>query len=633
MAGLVLQRTVFPTELRLSELYYAWSERPSCADADDPAVLGRRSVHLSPGTCLSTGTFFNGFFEGHWRRYTTLGRLALRLRVSGRGGVQLCRRTAEHGITPLAALAFDGAECALQIDAPGPGFHPRELGLLYFDLTARGGPVTLHQAEWVALDARPQPVDLVAGYCTFNREPYLLAGVRRLLEDADVSAALRAIIVIDQGTKRVADHPDFARLPEGARDKLRLVTQANFGGAGGFTRSILEALGDAGATHVLLMDDDAVVETESVFRTARFLALAREEMAVGGGMLDLLRPCELFEATAEVYPDRLAPARVLGGFRVDDADELEPLLEVHTTRYNGWWFMAFPLSLVERVGLPLPFFIRCDDIEYGCRLNHCGVPLAALPGVGVWHEPFYLKARGWQNYYEFRNMLVLCALHAPQSRLALVRTFLRRLVKRLLLHEYYEAWLLCRAVRDYCRGPEVLEGDPALTHEALLAARVAWTEAPLRRTRHLRTVEASPPAKTWFGRGLRAAWCLLREILRPSPSTQAVPKVAIENGADSWWDVARTDVAAVFDDYTVDYTVLRRSRGRFFGLLFGGLLAALRLALRHGRLRRQWRAARPRLTSLAFWKRYLGLRASPCEPEHGGIECATDRLHLSEPRA
>ena len=42
------------------------------------------------------------------------------------------------------------------------------------------------------------------------------------------------------------------------------------------------------ATHVLLMDDDAIVEPESILRAAAFLSLARGDVAIGGHMLDPL---------------------------------------------------------------------------------------------------------------------------------------------------------------------------------------------------------------------------------------------------------------------------------------------------------------------------------------------------------
>ena len=54
---------------------------------------------------------------------------------------------------------------------------------------------------------------------------------------------------------------------------------------------------------MLLMDDDAVTEPESVFRAiASFQALAREDMGVGGQMLDMLRPMEVYESGALIDP-------------------------------------------------------------------------------------------------------------------------------------------------------------------------------------------------------------------------------------------------------------------------------------------------------------------------------------------
>ena len=55
---------------------------------------------------------------------------------------------------------------------------------------------------------------------------------------------------------------------------------------------------------------------------------------------------------------------------------------------------AYHLALVEKVGLPLPVFIRGDDVEYGLRLYMRGVDTIVMPGIAVWHEPFYLKIGG-----------------------------------------------------------------------------------------------------------------------------------------------------------------------------------------------------------------------------------------------
>ena len=71
----------------------------------------------------------------------------------------------------------------------------------------------------------------------------------------------------------------------------------NAGGAGGFTRGMIEILkaneNGAGVTHVLVMDDDIVLDTDVLLRTYTLLSLRKPEYAdvfVGGAMLRLDRP-------------------------------------------------------------------------------------------------------------------------------------------------------------------------------------------------------------------------------------------------------------------------------------------------------------------------------------------------------
>ncbi len=604
MADFVVQRVIFPPEPGVAKLYYHASN-PWPGRLPDPGPRGRRSVLLEGGAGVSFESYFNCFFETHWRRQTSLDRLRLRLVLSGAGTVRLWRRSAEAGRTPLGGADVRGDEQELFLDVPPPRFPSCEQGAVHFDLRARGGPLVLHEGEWQAAGARPRDVGLVACYCTFDRADALLANLRALLEDPEVAARLLRIVVIDQGHAKVKDHPGWAALPRLAGEKVRLVEQDNYGGAGGFTRGILEARRVPGAGHVLLMDDDAVTEPESVLRAASFLALARQDLAVGGQMLDALRPRELYELTAEVHPDRLAPARAVGGFRLDRPGALAALRRAHTTRYNGWWFMAFPLTLIDRVGLPLPFFIRCDDIEFGCRLNRAGVPIAPLPGVGVWHEPFYLKERGWQNYYEFRNMLALCALHFPRPARQLVAAFLRRLFKRLLTHDYAEAWLLCEAVRDYCRGPTILEADPRARHQRLLGACRDLSEPPVPGTRHLPVVAATGYPHARLRRLVLQARCLWRQLTKAAPATPALPGHSVQDQDVGWWNVGFADVAVVRGRHSVDYRVLRRHPAWFTRLLGRGLRAAWHLFRHHESLASQWREAAGRLTSEGFWARYL----------------------------
>ena len=606
MADRIIQRVVFPAERPLHPLYYRL-DHPRDGRLFETGYPDRFSIGIGPGSMLVTDTYFNSFYECYWRRYTRLVGLRLRLRLSGEGTVLLLRRSLATGLALLESVEFDDDRAEVVIDVPEPKVHFRELGALHFDVIARSSDVRLLGAEWLAEDAGQGRVGLVAGYCTFNREPFLLDNVRALLEDPAVAEILERIVVVDQGTSRVADHPGFDDLPASARRKLRVVEQGNFGGAGGFTRSIIEARSVAGATHMLLMDDDAVTEPESVFRAASFLALAREEIAVGGQMLDMLRRMDVYESGAMVDPGSLSVHTPVHRHSVEASASLAPFLEVAHTHYNAWWFFAFPLRLVDRVGLPLPLFIRGDDVEYGSRLHKAGIPTVTVPGLGVWHEPFYLKTGGWQPYYDLRNMLVLTAMHFPMPRLQVVKTLLRRLVKLLLALNYFEATIVCEAVDDFCKGPEILGDDPRAIHRKVLAIKKEMAPETIPRATCLPTVHPAAPPHSLSRRTRHFLRCVLWQAFRPSPPADAPPGMVIREEHARWWSLAKADVVAVADWYAEDHRVLRRSRTLLIRTLTRGLKSALRLYREHDRVGGEWRASFARLTSSPFWRQYLDL--------------------------
>src|SRR3569833_4612417 len=104
-------------------------------------------------------------------------------------------------------------------------------------------------------------------------------------EASDVLDVLDEIFVIDQGTERVEDQPEFAAAAEGRGDRLRLIDQGNIGGSGGFSRAMTETLDAGRSDYVLLLDDDVVVEPEGILRAVAFADLARTPTFVGGFLL------------------------------------------------------------------------------------------------------------------------------------------------------------------------------------------------------------------------------------------------------------------------------------------------------------------------------------------------------------
>lgn len=608
MADLVIQRFVLPMDRAVAaSLYYHEGANPDPGHYPDPKPVGRRSIVLGRGSRVDTDTYFNSFFESYWRRHTTLGRLVLRVRVSGTGTLQLWRSSRVNGSLVVGRNDFEGEELCVEMETPPSAVHFRELGTLFFEVIARSESVTIHSAEWVAKDVEANAVRLVAGYCTFNRETYVLNNLEALDSDPDLWNWLTRIVVVDQGTNKVRAHPAYGRLAGRMDSRIALVEQDNFGGSGGFTRCILEAMQVAGATHVLLLDDDAVMEPESVYRASAMLSLAKGDLAIGGPMLDMLQSCRISEAGADLDPIALKVKSWRSWLRADRREHVHRLAKIRYAHYNGWWFFAFPLSAVERLGLPLPLFIKCDDVEYGCRLMRGGIPTLAMPGLGVWHLPFYLKSRGWDEYYGLRNIIIAQAVcfSVPGARVA--RTLFLELLNRLVACNYFRVWAMCEAIEDYLAGPSVLERAPTPVNERILETWRHLSPRSCARTRCLRMRPADKVPKLRVVRWLRLAKALVRQVVCASPPPDAQPAYVLPNRDENWHGMRSVDVVAIDDRCTEELVVLRRDRGLFLRLLGRGAWAILRLLLTHDRTVRRWKSETRRLTEVAFWRSYLGL--------------------------
>lgn len=606
MGDRIIQRVMIPPPGRKSlAALYCRLDHTSTNEGRKPQKRSRRAMTLPRGTILRTDTWFNAFFENHWREHTHLQQLVLQVRVSGAGCLRLYRRSSKNGQILLREIDFAGRNQELRVEIASAPVTPGSSGILFFEIEARSSVVRMHRAEWVARQVVTKPSRLVAGLCTFNRASQLLRNITALLVDPEVAEVLERILVVDQGREKVRDHPRYAAVAAAAGDRLQLFEQDNFGGAGGFTRCLLEARYEQAATHVLLMDDDISVEPESVLRAAAFLSLARGDFALGGHMLDLFRPRQLLESGSCYFPERLRidePSRC----RVDRPDDLTPFEKERRRHYNGWWFFALPLSVLERAGLPLPLFLRGDDVEFGCRLLRSGVPTVSLPGVAVWHEPFEGKGRGWHAFYELRNLFLVGALHFPRGKSATVaRTFISRLLDELLAYDYYESWLLCEAAAAYLRGPNGLRHPPSATHQRLLQARDILAPATQPREHVLPVARAPRPRLTPRAARMRRLAQVLRNLLRPSPTADAKALHALQSGGEQWFDVAGADVVAIDEPHREELVILRRSRSRFVRLLLRGLWLSLRLLVSHRRTVRNWRTGVVPLMTRQFWKDYL----------------------------
>jgi len=605
MPSIPVQRLVFPLKTEVAPLYLR-------AEAGDGAgrVLAaaelprwqRRALEVPVGTAAVLDTLFNHLSEAYWARHSVVSAFAFTAEVAGRGEIQLWRRGVDGGNTLLAVHRFHQ-----------PDFEPIRLesacrdgqaGVLFLRVRAVEGPVSLRSGVWMALGGIPAPVRLVAGYCTFHREAQVLTNLRAILADAEVCAALDSLVVVDQGrsTALAAAMVDFPM--------VRLIQQDNLGGSGGFTRVMLEALERVGATHVLLLDDDAEMEPESILRAAAFLSLSPGK-ALGGQMLDAVAPTRIFEQGSSLVAETLTFRRGNGDLVPVGPQGITPFARVLSTQWNGWWFFAVPLAAVREAGLPLPLFLRYDDVEYGTRLLAQGVETVGLPGVAVWHEPFYLNPGGWQGYFDARNFLAAASIHHGLSRRRALRHVLRSVLGALLTYDYYRAWLYCRGVADWLDGPRSLEADPTRRLEHLRRMAVRFREAEVAEDmvdRDHRSAIAPPPGPK--GQVGVLVWLCLRTLAGRESRRQVSPP-ALSSQSANWWVLSHfTEVAVepVVPGRFGGWTRLRRSPRLFRSAVARLAVLAIRIALHGRRAAGLWRAAAPDLSSPTHWRRRLAIR-------------------------
>jgi galactofuranosylgalactofuranosylrhamnosyl-N-acetylglucosaminyl-diphospho-decaprenol beta-1,5/1,6-galactofuranosyltransferase len=263
---------------------------------------------------------------------------------------------------------------------------------------------------------------------------------------------LKNVFIIDQANA-VAD------LVSKYGKKVRRFQQDNFGGTGGFTRGIIEAL-DEGAEWILLMDDDAVPDTSSFTVLTEYIKKQNHtNYALHGAMFSLSDHGMICEAGA--YNERPESRRFgitprLAGHRPVQPLINDPKLARDTAvDYGAWWFFCVHANSVKRVGLPLPLFIRGDDREYGLRLNRAGIPTIALPGLRIWHPPHDERPDRWQMLYDWRNTFITKAIYigGTKGRIGLPWRFFWRTYRMVIGGFYETAELMIAGLEEYLKGP------------------------------------------------------------------------------------------------------------------------------------------------------------------------------------
>ena len=417
--------------------------------------------------------YFNFFSLDKWRKYTLIEDLWLHIELSGFSEFRIMNDRRE-----IAAYPLDQKERkSYDIEFP---YGDQDLKrVLWFRLIATEGiepdMAGISGYFYTRTDRRHlRAVNIVADICTFKREAYVLRNLRQLKlrildrEDLEVSRHFQ-IYIVDNG-RTLDQHREISELIDSLPGRARVFPNKNAGGAGGFTRGMIEAIRareKEGLTHVLLMDDDAVNEPDAIVRTYALLCTLRDEWkdtAIGGAMMEKEFPYILHQNGGELKDCREIPLKIDQDMRIYENAACDYLVaaEGEFSRFNGWWYYCAPLTTVREDNLPLPVFVHYDDIEFGIRNKDKG--LICLNGICVWHHAFAAFPSSLNAYMDMRNKLIMYAIH-NEGQIHGFKNFIRNIVfpvfSYVARYRYTDIKIINKAIEDFLKGPQfIMSQDP-----------------------------------------------------------------------------------------------------------------------------------------------------------------------------
>ncbi|MGI6591604.1 MAG: glycosyltransferase [Eggerthellaceae bacterium] len=585
--------------------------------ADDWTSYDKETGSFSFSGEVDFCTYFNAISVEKWRRYTDIMTIRLHLEIAG----DPCRISLE-GLT----LGEDDLIHVSHGDRSTVGasqdFSRVEVDVPFNNTTVAGfkisseGTTTIRNAYYYTLAEfeKIHPVDLALCITTFKKEEYVIPNIERIKRDVlGVPGPLAErfhLYVVDNGRTL-----DAQRLSD---EGVTVLPNDNVGGSGGFARGMIEAMNaPRDFTHVILMDDDVRVSPESFRRLYALLSLANSRYAlsfVNGAMLELERPNIQFEDISFVR-DSGGYQKIKPDLSIDKIHDIVTNESIDVERdkaYGAWWFSCIPMSCIRENGLPLPFFVRCDDVEYGMR---CEPTYMTMNGICVWHSRFIGRFRASVDCYQYvRNMLITIAVDNCSSESLFMLRFWRIFHIYLRSMNYSAAELWLDGLRDYLKGPDFLMSvdgadlmkansakneklEPIEDLDPQMMSGLHWKDEWLDkdddRPAFLKALETIPHDRHRFPR-----WMLRKKPGVVAPNFSLAP----------WTTTAMRENLVVLNAGGKEGTVRHIDRARYRELI--GRYHDLRFDYRNkGKVvAEQYRDAFREMTSQSFWKEYLHLQ-------------------------
>ena len=561
------------------------------------------SLCLENRAVVNFDTYFNSFSIEKWKKYTKLGELKLKLKLKGEFRVTLLSKEKLHEkiiekvLSQHHFICDDEKDCIVEFNS----FDFK--GIYFFRIEALRDESYFYGGEYFTdiNEESLSEVNLGVVICTFKREIYIYRNMNILIDN-----------ILENDNSPLKDHlhvyiSDNGKSLDSERirhNKIHIKPNKNVGGAGGFTRGLMEILDtkdEYNITHSLLMDDDILIEPQALVKTYNFLRLVKDEykdIFIGGSMLRIDDQSVQVEAGASWNAGALNSLKQ--GLNLKHIDSVIYNEVEEYTEFNAWWYCCFPISVVTPENLPLPIFIRGDDVEYGLRnMKH----LVLLNGICVWHEPFENKYSSFLEYYIVRNLLIDNALHFPWfNKWHYLKFLFKRVTRETVYYRYKNVDLIYRATQDFLKGIDWLkEQDGEALHKEIMASGykaqpVEELSIPFSYPLYERSLSKFESKSHRIKRFLSLNGLLLKanrdNIVSMAQCTPA--------------DFFRVKRALNYDVTTKKGFVTTKSYNKMLKIYFEFIKIVFIILMKYDKAERNYSERRKEIMNLEFWNMYLG---------------------------
>ena len=430
-------------------------------------------------------TYFNSFSYQKWKTYTNIDNLNLQLVLDGKFNITLVGYLEEYG--KIKKYFLDEQTVIAKKDNPVDIKYPtldKDYTIIAFELKAMSKNSEIYSGYYYThIDEtliRDVSISLVT--TTFKKEQFIIPNIEMLKKEIiDSNEAIATgfdVHVIDNG--RTLKPEDYNC------EHLTVHPNKNVGGAGGFARGMIETIKQKNpATHVILMDDDVIIMPEALKRTYNLLSLIKDEYKdhfISGAMLKMEQMNEQEEDVGMIHS---TPGENYGPLKkrtyyLHSLDEIifnESFHKKSDYTYSGWWYCCIPAKFINDKNLPLPLFIRGDDVEFSLRNN---AKFITMNGICIWHMGFANKyIPSLELYQVFRNSFIFQATSKVCSKINFLHKFQVNFYSEIYRFHYKGASFLLDALEDFMKGPDffsTLNGEKMMKEKGQLNEKLSDIE-------------------------------------------------------------------------------------------------------------------------------------------------------------